>query len=209
MVLKKQLRGGYTLIELLVVISIIGVLMAVGTYSYSVIAAHSRDNKRKSDLSQIQNALQLHYIDLRSYPTFDNSHGGAPIYSAAWQLSSNTTCTHATNDPLSSKYITSIPDDPQQQNDLTKQGCSALNTAQSHRYLYITQSDGNGPTSNPTLFGLLATLERPTSADVLAGPNNPLLGNTTSFGPWYTSFDNYGKDIGVDANYMITGQSGR
>ncbi|HSX41722.1 MAG TPA: type II secretion system protein [Candidatus Saccharimonadales bacterium] len=208
-------KRGFTLIELLIVISIIGILMLVGSYAYGIISARSRDNSRKADLARVQNALQLHYLDLRLYPTFDTTgvggKGGAPIYSAAWQLSSGTGCAHATSDALASKYISKIPEDPTQSTNFTTQNCGSLTASQSRRYLYITNTDANGPAANPTLFGLLAKLESPAASDVLAAGNNPLLsGNTsTQFGPWYAGFDNYGTTIGVDANYMITGSVGR
>ena len=204
----------FTLIELLVVISIIGVLMAIGVYSYGVIAARSRDNIRKSDIARLQNALQQHYLDLRSYPTFDTTgssgSGGAPTYSAAWQLTQNTSCPHLTADSLAPRYISKIPEDPSQATDFTSQSCSNLNKTQKQRYIYLTGSDSNGPSQSPTVFGLLTTLEYPSSTDSLIANNNPLIhGNvSTILGPWYSSFDNYGT-FGVDANYMVTGQVGR
>ncbi len=207
--------SAFTLIELLVVISIIGVLMVVGSYAYSVVAARSRDNARKADLARIQNSLQQHYLDLRAYPTFDTTgatgKNAAPIYSAAWQLTQSPTCSHTTSSPLAPKYITKVPEDPKQRLNFTAQSCTSLNQSQAQRYVYITGSDSNGPAASPTLFGLLATLEKPATSDVLAAGNNPLLaGNTTTpFGPWFAGFDNYGATIGVTANYMVTGTVGR
>lgn len=203
------------MIELLVVISIIGILMLVGSYAYSVIAARARDNSRKSDLARLQNSLQQHYLDLRSYPAFDvtgsGGKNGAPIYSAAWQLSQTLICPHVTADPLAPKYITNIPEDPSQRLSLRTQTCGNLTSGQNRRYLYITGSDANGPSGAATSFGLLATLENPITTDILAAGNNPLIsGNSsTPFGPWFAGFDNYGATIGLTANYMVTGTVGR
>jgi len=61
--------NGFTLLELLVVIAIIGVLIALGTVSYSAIQRKSRDAKRESDLKSIQGALEQYYAaNDGSYP---------------------------------------------------------------------------------------------------------------------------------------------
>lgn len=56
---KKFIKKGFTLIELLVVISIIGILAALVTVSFSSAQKQARDTKRKSDLRQYQNSLEL------------------------------------------------------------------------------------------------------------------------------------------------------
>ena len=61
---------GFTLLELLVVIAIIGILVALGTVSYSTAQKKSRDSKRQSDLKEIQNALEsYHAVEDSKYPT--------------------------------------------------------------------------------------------------------------------------------------------
>lgn len=60
---------GFTLIELLVVISIIAILMAVATVSYTNAQQKSRDNKRKSDLKAVQQALELYFQQNGKYPS--------------------------------------------------------------------------------------------------------------------------------------------
>jgi prepilin-type N-terminal cleavage/methylation domain-containing protein len=64
----KNLRG-FTLIELLVVIAIIGLLSTMAVYAYNLARVEARDAKRKSDLKQIQKALELYYDDFGTYPT--------------------------------------------------------------------------------------------------------------------------------------------
>ncbi len=54
----KQKRG-FTLIELLVVISIIGILAALATVSFTSSQKQARDTKRKSDLRWYQNAVEI------------------------------------------------------------------------------------------------------------------------------------------------------
>ena len=56
------------MIELLVVMAILGILAVVGLSSFRTSQAKSRDAKRKSDLEQIQRALEMYNNDHGSYP---------------------------------------------------------------------------------------------------------------------------------------------
>jgi prepilin-type N-terminal cleavage/methylation domain-containing protein len=74
---------GFTLIELLVVISIIGILAALATVSFSSTQKQTKDVQRKSDLKQYQNAIEV----------FGNQNNGMyPEYSASTKAST-TLCT--------------------------------------------------------------------------------------------------------------------
>lgn len=57
------MKKAFTLIELLVVIGIIGVLAGLIVPSLSTSQMKARDTKRKSDLKQIQKALELYRQD--------------------------------------------------------------------------------------------------------------------------------------------------
>lgn len=59
---------GFTLIELLVVIVIIGILATLLMTNYIGVRARGRDTQRKSDLRQIQSALELYRSDVGEYP---------------------------------------------------------------------------------------------------------------------------------------------
>src|SRR3989344_8208732 len=58
---RRSWRLGFTLIELLVVIAIIGILIAAATVSYTKPHQKARDNRRKSDLKSVQQALELYF----------------------------------------------------------------------------------------------------------------------------------------------------
>jgi general secretion pathway protein G len=65
--LKRQQKG-FTLIELLVVIVIIGILSSFLLANFVGIKQRARDGTRKSDLRQIQAALELYRSDQGAYP---------------------------------------------------------------------------------------------------------------------------------------------
>lgn len=66
---------GFTLLELLIVISIIGILVAVGTASYSSAQKKSRDSRRMSDMKAIQTAAEQYYSDHDSAYPVDTDFG--------------------------------------------------------------------------------------------------------------------------------------
>lgn len=61
-------QPGFTLIELLIVIVIIGILTTLATVNYIGVRERARDAQRKSDLSQIQTALEFYRTDNNQYP---------------------------------------------------------------------------------------------------------------------------------------------
>ncbi len=93
-------RKGFTLIELLVVIAIIGGLSAIVLPNFMGARERARDTQRKSDLKQIQKALELYKQDQDpvEYPA-------AAAIPSPGQVFKNTV-TDAT-------YINKYPGDPQ------------------------------------------------------------------------------------------------
>lgn len=65
---KSNLNKGFTLIELLIVIVIIGVLSSFLVTNYVGVRMRARDTQRKSDLRQIQSALEIYRSDVGAYP---------------------------------------------------------------------------------------------------------------------------------------------
>lgn len=67
---RKDSAAGFTLIELLIAIAVIGVL-AIGIVTLvnpSAQIQKANDSRRKSDLAQIQKALEVYYQDIGTYP---------------------------------------------------------------------------------------------------------------------------------------------
>src|SRR3989338_7674869 len=61
-------RRGFTYLELLVSIAIISILAAASLYFFIGAQADSRDARRKSDLAQLQLALEAYKADYNTYP---------------------------------------------------------------------------------------------------------------------------------------------
>ncbi len=61
-------QKGFTLVELLVVIAIIGILSTLLTANFIGVRQRGRDAQRKSNLRQIQSALELYRADQAKYP---------------------------------------------------------------------------------------------------------------------------------------------
>lgn len=60
--------AGFTLIELLIAIAIIGILSSFLLANFVGVRQRARDGVRKSDLRQIQSALELYRSDQGAYP---------------------------------------------------------------------------------------------------------------------------------------------
>ena len=60
---------GFTLLEILVVISIIGILIAIGSAAFSTAQKKGRDARRRADMKQFQNAFEQYYSENGSYGT--------------------------------------------------------------------------------------------------------------------------------------------
>ncbi len=67
--MKSVAQSGFTLIEILVVVTIIGLLAAVGTVSYTQFLKSSRDATRKADLENVRAALELYRSENNVYPS--------------------------------------------------------------------------------------------------------------------------------------------
>jgi|SRR3989344_3426320 len=96
-------RKGFTLIELLIVIVVIGILAIIFFANYIGVRERANDSKRKSELRQIQHALELYRYDQGAYPTPSllNCPTGGPF---PFTYFGNPTCNVT--------YMQKIPADP-------------------------------------------------------------------------------------------------
>ncbi len=147
---KLKAKGGFTLIELLVVITIIGILVGIGTVAYTKAQQRGRDSKRKADLKAVQQALETYFQTNNTYPADDGLVGPSQIKcpaggSIVWGTSF--TCYNIT-------YMSVLPKDPGGNGDIN------------YRY----NAPGNGPTY--LTYVLSAKLENGNDPDTLQ-TNNP------------------------------------
>jgi len=95
------MKRAFTLIELLVVIAIIGSLSALFLPNFMAARERARDSQRKSDLRQIQKALEMHKQD--QSPTDFLATESFPAVNSCW--SSGASCT-------GNVYMNKFPGDP-------------------------------------------------------------------------------------------------
>lgn len=95
-------RRGFTLIELLITITIIAILSAIGMTVYQQALVSARDGRRKLDLQNIAQALEVYYQKNSYYPNDTNTSGPA-VFSDQ---------TQPWIPGLGTSYMSSIPQDP-------------------------------------------------------------------------------------------------
>ena len=128
---------GFTLIELLVVIAIIGILASLLVANFINVRERSKDAQRKSNLRQIQSALELHRADEGNYPSGSPGLKNCPVSGTKTNLGNAA----ATANPCGTIYMKKIPLDP-----------SGVTYYNSGNYYYGTASTG---------YLLVACLENP------------------------------------------------
>jgi general secretion pathway protein G len=109
MIKKSEIRNqkleakGFTLIELLIVISIIGVLASLLMVNFIGVRQRARDAQRKTDIRQIQAALEMYRADVGTYPDSNTFTANTCIgsKSGVYDCSSDAT-----------KYMQETPVDP-------------------------------------------------------------------------------------------------
>lgn len=108
-------RDGFTLVEVLIVIAIIGMLSSIVMANIDNARSKARDTKRKQDMSAIQTALEIYYVDNNSYPSTSMLWRGQCTGAGNFGLSGPNG--YVPN--LAPTYIPSLPTDP----DTDIRGC--------------------------------------------------------------------------------------
>lgn len=166
---KKRKKYGFTLVEVLITIAIIGILVSVTVYGYSIALANSRDQQRLANMNTIANALEQFYTDNKHYPLV-TVNGSSTVFNASFQLDQAVNSCDATKTYLAPNYIPNIPQDPK--NKLSLASCKENN--QDGQYLYTAVADSTS-ISSPQSFELIAKMERQKNMD--SGPPSSLTNN--------------------------------
>lgn len=172
--------AGFTLIEILVVVGMIGVLTAGSllVINPALQLQRSRDATRKSEIKQIQSAIEQYKADNGSYPgpagtSSSPIYGWAPVGGMA--LNSNTIT-----------YLQKIPTGP---GNIGSDGCLG--------YLYA---------SNGTSYTIFTKLENEKDPDALAvkpAPNYVPYGGSSPLGENKTySWSSGSCNTGINSNYV-------
>lgn len=106
---KNTFKKGYTLVELLVVIGMISVLITGLILILNPVQkiAQTNDAKRKSDLAQLQRALEIYYQDYGRYP---NSTASYTITGTNWGGAWSDYMSRLPSDPKSGRrYVYFVP----------------------------------------------------------------------------------------------------
>lgn len=165
MIISKKNNQGFTLLEMLVVMIIIGILAAIGLRTFSQSRVKSRDAKRKSDLEQIQRALDMYRTDHGHYPV--NTEDGELL---VWRDGSSQMSVfewgQAFKDPeqIQTIYMPQLPDDPSgmryyyqaYQRDTTE-----ANGYRAHESSDIVPSDYEASDYEAEAYKIFARLENP------------------------------------------------
>lgn len=84
----KKGRQGFTLLELLVTISIIGILIGVGSVSFSTAQKKGRDSRRQADMKAIQTSLEQCYALDTRYPASADEGSSLTCFGTAVTMNS-------------------------------------------------------------------------------------------------------------------------
>lgn len=137
--------SGFTLIELLVTIAIISILATVFMANFVGVRQRGRDGQRKSNMFQIQSALELYRSDGGSYPQ--------ALYTQNCPISSSLA-------RGSSVYMNKVPCDP-----LTKANFVYLPSS-------ISGGSCNGTTTPCVTYRLIGCIENSSDPDAQADSTN-------------------------------------
>lgn len=133
MVISTRRQSGFTIVELLIVIVIIGILAAITIVAYNGIQQRARDSQRASDLTTLNKALELYYIDNGEYPPSPN---GSTSMSANWSTTADASWQNLAT-YLVPKYISKLPSDP-----ISTPNKDITSVTSSYGYAYYANPNG-------------------------------------------------------------------
>jgi len=146
-------QSSFTLIELLVVVAIISTLSALFLPNFMAARERARDSQRKSDLKQIQKAIEMYRQDNRLFPTAaaSSTFAGVGNCGVAFGAGSTTYMNKVPCDPVGPTPYYYLPDngtmtytlctciENKADADASTGNCSATVTCAQSKYYSVVQ----------------------------------------------------------------------
>ncbi|MBI4157251.1 type II secretion system protein [Candidatus Woesebacteria bacterium] len=167
--MRAQPQRGFTLIELLVAIAIVGVLVSIGTVSFTSYQARGNDQKRKGDLQRIKLALEKYRLDHYYYPPISEEGCRQPAQGCAKSSEQGGGWIPA----LYPDYLKNLPKDPKQayeRKSLFARALDFLKSPFSPAYAGIGGGGGVKGPPTPTFRTLPPPTSFPTVPPTYASP---------------------------------------
>ena len=171
-------KSGFTIIELIVVIVVIAILATITFVSYNGVQAKARDDRRLTDVSNIEKAMELYYSDNGSYPVPTGATGSA--INGGWYSSGDSSWNMLSGLLVGSDAIDTVPVDPINTN------ASILTSLARYNYAVFVSGGGYCGAAKGQMYLIVFRLENKPKQKISDGACTitPVLGDSY--------YDNYG-----------------
>ena len=172
-------KSGFTIVELIVVIVVIAILATITIISYNGVQARTRDDRRLTDVANIEKAMELYYSDNGSYPVPTGATGS--IINPAWYSSGDSSWNMLSGLLVGSNAIDTVPVDP------TNTTSSWAASVGGYDYAIFVSLGGYCGAAKGQMYLLVYHLENSPQQKDSEGPctTSPLGDNYTSHGASY------------------------
>lgn len=191
-------RGGFTIIEVLTVIMVFSILVGISGYAYSVALKRTRDQQRITDLNNIKSAIELYYLDNKSFPGFNKSN---EIALAEYQLAPAVFSNCVNNAKgVWPTYIQNFPRDPKTLLGAATEDCNSLKSKHEGEYVYFVNSY-ESPRTGYLLAGLM---ERENNINMISDTGENSNSDYNLVGSWGYTLSTYGLNFCGSLNSFCT-----
>lgn len=145
-------KSGFTIVELVVVIVVIAILATLVFVSYRGIQSQSRDDRRRTDVANIEKAMELYYDDNGAYPSPTGATGS--VINSGWYTSGDGSWDILMN-KLVPDSIDALPVDP-----TNTSGGKPYTTDQYVYAIYVNTTGGYCGSTNGQMYLIVYKLEK-------------------------------------------------